>query len=65
VVDVLGELVTQLGSNLVVALAGVAAGGGEAFQVGDRLNVPNDDIAHVAHAGKVHFKLLAAMDHPE
>jgi hypothetical protein len=41
VVDVLGELVAQLGSNLVVALADKAIRGGEALQVGDRLNVPN------------------------
>ena len=31
VVDVLGELVAQLGSNLVIALAGMAVSGGKAF----------------------------------
>jgi hypothetical protein len=50
VVDVLAELVAQLIADLVVGLADVAVSGGEAFQVGDRLDVPNDDVAHAAHS---------------
>jgi hypothetical protein len=46
VVDVLGEPVPQFGSNLVIALANMAIGSGEAFQVGDGLNIPNDHVAH-------------------
>jgi hypothetical protein len=48
VLDVLGELVAQLRSNFLIALANMAVRGGEAFQVGDRLNIPNDHIAHGA-----------------
>ena len=50
VVDVLGELVPQLGSNLVVAFADMAVSGGEALQVGDGLNISNDHVAHVAYS---------------
>ena len=49
VVDVLGELVAQLGSNLVIALADMAIRGGEALQVGNGFDVPNDNIAHRSH----------------
>jgi hypothetical protein len=48
VVDVLGELVPQFGSDLVIRLAKVAVRGSEALQVGDRFKVPYDNIAHVA-----------------
>ena len=44
----LGELVAQLGSNLVIGLANVAVSGGEAFQVGGRLNIPYDEVGHVS-----------------
>ena len=47
VIDVLGELVAQLGSNLVVALADMAVGSGEALQIRDRFNIPNDYVAHM------------------
>ena len=50
VVDVLGELVAQFGSDLVVGLADVAIRGGKAFQVGDSFDVPNDNVAHGAHS---------------
>ena len=50
VVDVLGELVSQFGSNLVIGLADVAVSGGEALQVGDGLNISNDHVAHVAYS---------------
>jgi hypothetical protein len=43
VVDVLGELVAQFSSNLVIALADVTVGSGEAYQIADRLHVPHND----------------------
>jgi hypothetical protein len=46
-VDVLGELVAQLGANLVVALTLVAVGGGKTSQVRDRFDIPNDHASHV------------------
>jgi hypothetical protein len=48
VVDVSGELVTQFGSNLGIALAHIAVRSGEAFQVRDGLDIPNDDVVHAA-----------------
>jgi hypothetical protein len=50
VVDVLGELVADCSGNFLVALAIMAVGGGESLDVGDRLLVPDDDVAHVAHS---------------
>lgn len=44
VVDVLGELVAQFGSNFIVALASVAVRGREAFEIRDRFEVPNDGV---------------------
>jgi ATP dependent DNA ligase domain len=41
-----GELVAQFRANLLVALADVATGCGEAFQVRDGLYIPNNDVAH-------------------
>jgi hypothetical protein len=43
---VFGELVAQFGSHLVIALADMAVSRRKAFQVGDRFNVPNGDVAH-------------------
>jgi hypothetical protein len=48
-VDVLGELVAQFGSNFVISLADVAVGSSEAFQVRDGLDIPNDEVAHGVH----------------
>jgi hypothetical protein len=45
---VLWELVSQRGTDLIVALAFVSVGSGEAFEVGDRFNIPNDDAGHAA-----------------
>ena len=45
----LGELVAQLGANLVIRLAEVAVRGGEGFEVRDGFDVPNDHVAHMAH----------------
>jgi hypothetical protein len=47
VVDVLGELVAQFGSNVIIALPGMAIGSGEAFQVKDGFDIPNYHAAHV------------------
>jgi len=47
VVDVLGELVAQFGSNVIIALPGMAIGSGEAFQVRDGFDIPNYHAAHV------------------
>src|SRR5262249_23265061 len=46
VIDVLGEFVSQEGANFFVALPSMACRNGEAFEVRDRLDVPNDDVAH-------------------
>ena len=46
VVDVLGEFVAHGRAHLVIALADMVIRSGKAFQVGDRLNIPNDDVAH-------------------
>src|SRR5271166_5262921 len=54
--DVLGELVAHCGANFVIALADMAGRGGKALQVGNRLEVPNDDVAHVAHSTGCLFK---------
>jgi hypothetical protein len=43
----LGNLSPSSARTSSSALADVAAGSGEAFQVGDRLNVPNDYIVPV------------------
>jgi len=46
VVDVLGELVSHRGSNFVIAAAVMTIGSGEALEIGDRFDVPNDEPAH-------------------
>jgi hypothetical protein len=43
------ELVAHGRANFVIALAIVAIGGGKALDVGDRLDVPDDDAAHVTY----------------
>jgi hypothetical protein len=48
VVDVFGEHSPHCGANFVVADAAVTVGSGEALQVGDRFDIPNDDASHVA-----------------
>jgi len=49
VVDMLGKLITHSSANFVLALTAITISGGEAFKVGDRLNVPNDDVSHEVH----------------
>jgi hypothetical protein len=61
VVDVLRELVAQFGANLVIALARMAIRSSEALQIGDRLNIPNDDVAHGVSTGgrsKIHSRCI-------
>jgi hypothetical protein len=48
VVDVLRELVAHFGSNVIIALPGMAIRSGETFQVRDGFDIPNDDLAHTA-----------------
>ena len=45
----LGEFVAHGHANLVIALAVMAIGGGEALDIGDRFNVPNDDVGDHQH----------------
>jgi hypothetical protein len=45
-VDVLGELIAQFGSNLVITLACMAVRISEAPQVRNGLNIPNDNPVH-------------------
>jgi hypothetical protein len=47
VVDVLGEFIPHGSPDFIVALGVKPVGGGEALEVGDRLDVPNDDAGHV------------------
>src|SRR5438045_3761456 len=46
VMDVLGELVLHNGPHFAISLAAVAVGSRKSFEIGHRLNVPNDDVAH-------------------
>src|SRR5262249_44296141 len=48
-IDVLGELVAHCSANVVIALANMTVGSGEALEVRNSLNVPDDDAG--AHAG--------------
>jgi len=57
VVDVLRKAVAQLGTNFVIALADVAVRGGEAPQVGDRLNIPYDDVSHATYSAYYAFQV--------
>ena len=41
------------GSNFAVALAGMAARGGEPLQVGNGFDVPDDHVTHVAHSIRI------------
>jgi hypothetical protein len=50
VIDMLRELVTEFGSNLIIALASVTIRSSETFQVRDGFDIPNDELAHVAHS---------------
>ena len=59
VIDVLGKLVAQFGTDLIIAFAQMAIRSGEAFQVRDGFDIPNDDAVHdsnIQRAGwpKVH-----------
>jgi len=58
VVDVFWELVTQLGSNLVIGLAGKVVRGGKAFQIGDCFDISNDHVAHVVHSTRCPLESL-------
>jgi hypothetical protein len=49
VIDVLGKLVAQLGSDFVIALPNAAIRSGEAFQVRDRFDVPNNNALLHSH----------------
>jgi hypothetical protein len=43
VINMLGKLVAHLGANFVIALTVMTVGSGEALDVGDGFDVPNDD----------------------
>ena len=55
-VDVLGKLVAHQGANFLVALPSMPVRDGEAFQVWDRLGIPNYNVAHVAHSIRYAFR---------
>jgi hypothetical protein len=42
----LGEFIAHGLANLIIALAVMAIGGGEALDIRDRFNVPNDDVGN-------------------
>lgn len=49
VINVLGKLVAHRGADFVIALANMTTGSGEALDVRDRFDVPNNDAAHAVH----------------
>ena len=51
VIDVLRELVAHFRANFIITLAIVTVGGGEALDVGDSFDIPNDDAAHDSNVG--------------
>ena len=45
----LGELVAHGGANVAITFAVVTVCGGYSLEVGDRFDIPDDDIAHKGH----------------
>ncbi len=43
-----GKLVAHRGANFVIAAAIMTVGSGEALEIGDCLDIPDDDAGHVA-----------------
>jgi hypothetical protein len=57
------EFVAHRGTDIIIALAIVAIGKGESFEIRNRFDVPNDDVAHAAHelsGGVIPFALALA-----
>ena len=55
----LRELIAHLGADFVIALAVMTVGGGKATEVGDGLEVPNEDMGgHVTKLSRFLFDLL-------
>jgi hypothetical protein len=52
-----GNFVPKFGSNLIIVLPDMAIRGGETFQFRDSLNIPNDDVAHLAIEQATHSKV--------
>jgi hypothetical protein len=57
VVDVLRKLVAEFGSDFIIVRPPMTIRSGEAFQVRDSFNIPNDDVSHEqATHSKVHSR---------
>ena len=50
VINMLGKLVAHRGADFVIALAVVPVGSGEAVEMRNGFDIPNDHVAHVAHS---------------
>src|SRR6266446_4042142 len=59
VVDVLESLVAHFGTNFIIALAVMTVSSGETFDIGDRLDIPDDDATHVAPSRDSSFTGIA------